>query len=272
MMTHRFMKLWPKTKGKTARLYRIFGRPTFIVDARDHIAYQALMTSRFSAVVALIAVILSSVVAFVAISSLNLNSKAAEQARLTSQSQNETSRRLAEAAARQAEAAIEATKISRDNVISTQRAWVGPRNARSESAPEVGKPLTVYMEYQNTGREPAIETTYDFDFFAGEQADPAVDQRVLTFQNQCMTRWTPNRANVVFPSGLGGTSYTLSKEISSDIIDDKVLDGSKTLVLAGCLVYKTTNTIHRTTFCYFYSAKSTKPANWNICGTGNFAD
>lgn len=226
-----------RKKRLLARLHRAFGKPKGITEVRDRIAYQALWTSRFSAFVSLVAVVLSAVVAFVAISSLKLNSITADQARLSAQSQVDANRKLADAAARQAEASIEGVRLSRDNLIAAQRAWVGPRNARSDAAPEAGKPVTVFLDYQNTGREPAIETAYDLDFFVSSidgEAVRQVDHRVAAFQSKCKLKWTPNQATVVFPSGLTGSSYTLNQTLAGDNIDQEVIDGAKALIFSGC--------------------------------------
>src|SRR5450432_3014384 len=118
--------IWVRLKRRAALVTKAFKKPIGITEVRDQIAYQALWTSRISAGISLVAVILSAVVAFVAITSLRLNSITAEQSRLTSQSQVAANQRLADAAARQAEASVAAAKTSQDSLIASQRAWVGP--------------------------------------------------------------------------------------------------------------------------------------------------
>jgi len=69
-------------------------------------------------------------------------------------------------AERQVKTAQEANKLARassksademaqQTLLANQRAWVGPTGARLENAPAVGKQLGFFIDYQNTGREPA---------------------------------------------------------------------------------------------------------------------
>src|SRR5580693_1979766 len=73
--------------------------------------------------------------------------------------------KLVDASTKQAEAAAENAKIARDSYVASQRAWVGPRNAKISNAPAADKDLPIILEYGNTGREPAIETIQDTDVF-----------------------------------------------------------------------------------------------------------
>src|SRR5580704_11894081 len=77
----------------------------------------------------------------------------------------EANTKLVDAATKQATAAAENAQIARDNYVASQRAWVGPRNAKTSSAPAADKDLPIILEYGNTGREPAIETVQDTDVF-----------------------------------------------------------------------------------------------------------
>jgi hypothetical protein len=189
----------------------------------------------------------------------------------------ETNRKLAEAATKQAEAAIETVRTARDNLVASQRAWVGPRNARSDGQPELGKEFTVFIDYQNSGREPGIETIYDVDVFAiSDDEDRAgkTNQRVITFNSKCKIKWTPSNAQVVYPTpgGLLSAGYSLFKNIDAGQIDQEVVEGTKTVVVNGCFVYKTSGAIHRSSYCYYFNMKKSKPAAWNICEFGNDAD
>jgi hypothetical protein len=64
----------------------------------------------------------------------------------------------ADAAEKQAVAMGEYAKMTRDSLIGSQRAWVGPRNVRTDNAPALHQSLDAVVEYQNTGRDPATET------------------------------------------------------------------------------------------------------------------
>jgi hypothetical protein len=184
--------------------------------------------------------------------------------------------KLVDAATKQAEAATENAKIARDNFVASERAWVGPRNAKTSSPPTADKDLPIVLEYGNTGREPAIETVYDTDIFTITDEDDKsgkVAQRINTFIGKCKVMWRPDQANVVYPSvGLSAASYNLTKILDKSDIDDDVISGVRSIVFTGCFSYKTTETIHRSWFCYFFKAGKTEIGNWNICPTGNGAD
>lgn len=189
----------------------------------------------------------------------------------------ETNRKLAEAASRQAEAAVETVKTAQANMIASQRAWVGPRNGRSDVAPELGKDFSAFVDYQNSGREPGNETIYAVDLFSAPLVDDVsgrIRSRVVNFIAECKIKWVPTSAQVVYPTtgGFGAGGYALSAKLDGEKIDQNIVDGNGLIVMSGCFVYKTAGAIHRSSFCYFFNAKISKPANWNICDFGNDAD
>jgi uncharacterized protein YecT (DUF1311 family) len=205
----------------------------------------------------------------------DLAAAAFDQAEATTR-QVEIMQRQLDAADKQATAAIDASKTSRDALIAAERAWVGPRNARIDAAPTFTKDLDIIIDYQNSGREPAIETIWDTDVFTAtdeEDNNGTVTRRIDNFIANCKTMWKPFQATVVYPSsgGLGG-GYALTKTLLKESIDDDLIEGRRLIAISGCFVYRTVRTIHRSWFCYFYRNGKTKPAAWNICISGNGAD
>ena len=189
----------------------------------------------------------------------------------------EANRKLADAAGKQAQAAIENAKTAQDNMIASQRAWVGPRLAKSEKPPQLNTETSVVIEYQNTGREPARETIYDtvvFTITEDENNSGAAAARIISFIDKCKIKWTPTQAQVIFPTvgGLGGNAYSLTSAIEGSLIDQDVIEGKKRIIVSGCFVYKTVNTVRRRSFCYFFNAQKTPIGGWNICQVGNDAD
>lgn len=181
----------------------------------------------------------------------------------------------AEAAEKQAVAMSEYAKVTRDSLIAAQRAWVGPRNIKSSRAPVLDEPLDIILEYQNTGRDPATETIKATDIFTGtdeEDRSGIVPDRINNFISECKIMWKPQAANVVYPSTGLGTPYTLSVNLKGSLIDADVVAGTKNIWAAGCFVYKTFNTIHRSWFCYYFKNGIVKPESWAICEIGNGAD
>ncbi|MGP0085717.1 MAG: hypothetical protein ACLP0B_19140 [Steroidobacteraceae bacterium] len=181
---------------------------------------------------------------------------------------------LADAAAKQAKASIENAQTAHDSLVAARRAWVGPRNARSDGDPVAGRSYDVIIEYQNSGREPVLGTVFDIDAFAAnleEDTKGEAPQKIKDFINRCMIMWNPDQAQIVYPT-TGFNEYNLTKTIEPSNIDDDVAQGQKTIFVSGCFAYQSFNTVHRSTFCYFFKKGKTKPSNWNICGTGNYAD
>jgi hypothetical protein len=181
----------------------------------------------------------------------------------------------AEAAERQAIATAEYASVTRDSLIESQRAWVGPRNVRSNNAPLLQQPLDAIVEYQNTGRDPATETIRGIEVFTAtkeENQSGKVTRRVADFTSKCVIMWQPQSATVVYPTTGANPGYELTARIDANMVDEEVISGAKSIYISGCFVYKTFQTIHRSWFCYYYNTDRTKPANWTICEAGNSAD
>ena len=181
----------------------------------------------------------------------------------------------ADAAEKQAVAMGEYASATRNSLVASQRAWVGPRNVRIDTAPILGQPLEAILEYQNTGHEPATETIKDVDIFtASDEEDKAglAMSKVSDFISKCKIMWKPESATVVYPSTGLGVGYNATSTIDGALIDEDVIAGAKNIYLSGCFVYKTFEAIHRSWFCFYFKNGKTKPANWAICEAGNNAD
>ena len=83
-----------------------------------------------------------------------------EQA-VASGKQATASEKAAEATTRAAAAATRQSENSDRAMIQAQRAWLGPRNATFSAEPKIGEFIDVTIEYQNTGREPALNFAYE---------------------------------------------------------------------------------------------------------------
>ena len=179
----------------------------------------------------------------------------------------------AEAAEKQASAMSEYAKATRDAFAASQRAWVGPRNVRSDKSPTLHEPFEVTIEYQNSGRDPATETIKDVDIFADiDDGDAKATRRVNDFISACKIMWKPQLANVVYPNSGLGVGYNANTVLKGEDVDEETVAGNKNIYVSGCFVYKTFGNIHRSWFCYYFKNGQTKPSNWSICQTGNDAD
>jgi hypothetical protein len=189
--------------------------------------------------------------------------------------------RLAEAAAKQAEAAekqatamAESAKAARDNLIASERAWVGPRNAKIEGAVEIGKPIDVTVEYANTGHEPGQNFVYSIDGFQeteDDDKDGTAMKKMSAFFEACKNSKSTIVGQVVFPTS-GFSAYNLGVKLNAETITQELVDGKTTLIVQGCFLYDSFSAYRHTYFCYYYNSKKTKPANLNICNIGDSAD
>lgn len=140
-------------------------KPPWPLAMRDRIAHRSLVTSRLAVLLSFVAVLLNAVVAGVAVSSLNLNSKTAEQSRDALKSQTTLNRQLAEAATKQAEASVETAKaakqsaeISEKSLRITQRAYFSITPPKVTGFEKGGAPKAT-IAVRNIGATPAYSAS-----------------------------------------------------------------------------------------------------------------
>lgn len=119
----------------------------------------------------------------------------------------------ADAAAQQAKAMANTVQVAKENMVASERAWVAPLKASAKGMPAAGKNYQVSLNYQNTGREPATQTTYGVDAFvmsAREDKIGFATTKINDFIEKCKITWEPQQTQVVFPSESAfGGGYTL---------------------------------------------------------------
>jgi hypothetical protein len=182
--------------------------------------------------------------------------------------------KAADAAVKQSEIATKQAEASDRAAAQAQRAWVGPRDARLESKPILGQKNKVIIEYQNTGKEPAIGFVFGgfpFVITTEEDANGTAIQKMLANMKQCVETKAAMLAGVVFPTS-GFTAGNLGTLIDEKLIDQDLLDSKKMLIIQGCFAYIASNVVRHSAFCYFFKADQTDIAHLNICQSGNYAD
>jgi hypothetical protein len=170
-----------------------------------------------------------------------------EQAEATKQAAD-ASTRAADAATRQSEIATGQSEKSERALVLAQRAWVGPTIARVVGTPEIGKPLKINIQYANSGREPALNFIYAADVLAATAADEAngvLTAKVNAAFRGCKEATTLRAGQVVFPT-VANTANTLSVTTNDKFVDQAIIDGETTIVIDGCLVYKSFDVIRVT--------------------------
>jgi hypothetical protein len=180
----------------------------------------------------------------------------------------------AEATDKEATAMGENTNISHENMILAQRAWVGPSNAAFLTEPTVGKPLEIVINYQNSGREPALDFVYfgePFPATTAEDNSGVAALKISQYLEACKAIRETRVGSVVYPS-TGFSSYTLNAKTKDDFVDEAIAKGDKMIFFQGCFLYKTFDAPRHSYFCYFYKQGQSKSQNLNICAGGHYAD
>lgn len=162
------------------------------------------------------------------------------------------------------------------NARYADRAWVGPVLMRLSKKPAIGKPLRFFLEYQNTGRQPAQDVFYEPDSYAySKEMAVVIAARTERNVEECKSRH-PNRGQLtIFPGKQTFTPYQIKK--SSNLITRAVTSGSDLVLISGCFVYRTLDEVHRTAFCFQHDASNPqeddegKPV-MSFCLSGNYAD
>ncbi|WP_439407941.1 hypothetical protein ACNJX9_04425 [Bradyrhizobium sp. DASA03076] len=182
--------------------------------------------------------------------------------------------RAADAATRQSEIASRQAESSDKAMLQAQRAWIGPRDTRLEAKPAAGQKNKAIVEYQNTGKEPALAFVYDVApvlATAAEDTDGTLARVMTDFMWKCVGIQPRPLAGVVFPTS-GFSSSQLSLPLDEKFMDADVEAGKKTLLIQGCFAYQTGNATHHSAFCYFYNANRSDFSHLNVCSGGNHAD
>lgn len=173
-----------------------------------------------------------------------------------------------------ADSSTVSSTTAQQNLVASQRAWVGPSDAKLDGTLKLGQPIDIVVSFMNTGREPARGFVSDLDAFAATADDEKkgiAQTRIVADFDKCNATQSSPPAQVIYPSN-GFNNYTIRKTIDKAMIDEGIIDGTKTIIAQGCFVYTTFQQVHRSTFCYYFKSGVTKPDHLNICIVGHYAD
>lgn len=156
----------------------------------------------------------------------------------------------------------------------SERAWVGPIDAKLSEAPQKGKDVKATVTIRNTGKEPALDFTWDLKALVATESELSdASNAINQYVQSCFSMPSSHHRQVIYPSTGLGSGFEFSDTIDKSIIDEDVVNGVFAIVVRGCLAYRTFNKTHHSAFCYFYKANATPdPAHLNLCSGGSDAD
>jgi hypothetical protein len=181
-------------------------------------------------------------------------------------------REQAEASKTAAAAATKQSENSDKTLIASNRAWVGPVDAKIEGPIEIGKSTKIVVTVQNSGREPAKSFSWEIVPLTGPVSALMLTQDIENYVNTCFATKIRKRAQVLFPAVGLGAGFNFTADISGDKVDAGVIAGTTLLIARGCIIYETSDQIRHSSFCYFYKAGTNKPDHLGICPSGSEAD
>jgi hypothetical protein len=160
------------------------------------------------------------------------------------------------------------------NASKADRAWVGPATMRLSHRPAAGQELRFYLEYQNTGRQPAQDVFVEMDSYRyNRQMTGDIAERSKRYLARCKSSNPSGDRLTIFP----GKGTFEAYRVGEQFVTSEVINGSDVILIDGCMVYRTLNEIHRTAFCFQYDVQNArddedgKPV-MNLCNHGHYAD
>jgi hypothetical protein len=164
--------------------------------------------------------------------------------------------------------------LSYESVRQSNRAWLGPASLRLNHAIEPGTSADAFVDYQNSGHQPALDAFYDLDSYTfSKQMEVDMAERTNRHIDRCKKLEPTDGTITIFPgSGALPRSYHVGESLTN------ALKAPATLILFdGCFVYQTVGKRHITAFCYQYDPDQIrldgdgKPL-LDLCKYGNYAD
>jgi len=180
---------------------------------------------------------------------------------------------LATAAKDQAEAARQGAAVARDNMIASERAWVGPSDASIIGGVKENTPIVVNIAIFNSGREPAKNFSQSIQIMTATGDSTMLLMDMKDYVVQCFARVAGSQAQVIYPTvGFGAGGVSFQETLSADKVDANIISGNTYVIVRGCLTYQTIGATKHSSFCFFYKGGTTKPEHLNICANGSDAE
>jgi hypothetical protein len=180
---------------------------------------------------------------------------------------------------------IIAVQGSDASLARSQRAWIAPL-AMQFTEPLVSgqKQISVRVIYENTGKEPAIGIANMQSGKVIPLPPPPFDwDKLPVAENTTCLKLKPLPGQTVSYPSVPLAQYkqydlSVNGENGSDVTSaavDSILQARATIYVNGCFAYITSNTTHRSAYCFYLAPESGVPMDkWEFknCATGNWAD
>jgi hypothetical protein len=149
----------------------------------------------------------------------------------------------------------------------SERAWLSPVGGQITKMPEKTKGIHFAVNFSNSGREPATDLNFraqnsTIDAYEGEFTDMI---NIKVPENTACFNLEPARKRaVIAPNITFGFTYDSLRGEPAFIADDAIINGSKFLVINGCVAYRSLEKTHHTSFCYVVESSNATPQNQNV--------
>jgi hypothetical protein len=158
-----------------------------------------------------------------------------------------------------------------DEMRTDRRAWVGPLIGKLTDALKFNQEAQMVISLQNTGREPATDVAYYFEATTPTTEDDrtgAMQRDIETFVNKCFVTPTDRGAKVLYPTMPFSAADELRIKFPNSYLDWDVIYGQKILLLKHCITYETGQSVHHSSFCYYYWNGVSPDNQLFACGKG----
>lgn len=181
--------------------------------------------------------------------------------------------------------ALKRTDITlQDTLIATNRATLAPLTIEfdARNPPEVGKPVSLVLVYQNTGKEPALGFHDRVETGRMEPPPPSTPSDNKFGPNvRCDGLEPLPNGPVIYPSDV---QWRTDIAVPKGMISDRLIQGPVQIpelwsiyipYVRGCMAYKTFGKTHRSGYCFFLSLEPGKKLTdliFRTCADGASAD
>jgi hypothetical protein len=166
---------------------------------------------------------------------------------------------------------LDAIRGQLDEMRTDRRAWVGPLIGKLTDALKFDQEAQMMISLQNTGREPATDVAYYFEATTPSTEDDrtgAMQRDIEAFVKKCFVSPPDRGATVLYPTMPFSAAAELRVKFPKSYVDWDVIYGQEILLLKHCIAYETGQSVHHSSFCYYYWSGVSPDNQLSACGKG----